>query len=97
MNYFLLTRENFIFISKCTIKYLTKLAKISFSIQWCDMKTVYLDYASTAPRNPLVIQAREAFELSHYANVGRGLYTLAEEALEYYHNSKKNSGSVGRL
>ncbi len=53
------------------------------------MKTVYLDYASTAPRNPLVIQAREAFELSHYANVGRGLYTLAEEALEYYHNSKK--------
>lgn len=53
------------------------------------MKTVYLDYASTAPRNPLVIHAREEFELSHYANVWRGLYTLAEEALEHYHNSKK--------
>jgi cysteine desulfurase/selenocysteine lyase len=53
------------------------------------MKTVYLDYASTAPRHPLVIQAREEFELSHYANVGRGLYTLAEEAQQYYHNSKK--------
>ena len=53
------------------------------------MKTVYLDYASTAPRHPLIIKVREEFELAHYANVGRGLYTLAEESLEHYHTSKK--------
>lgn len=53
------------------------------------MKTVYLDYASTAPRNADIIRARQAFELSHYANVGRGLYTLAEDAEEYYQASKK--------
>ncbi len=53
------------------------------------MKTIYLDFASTAPRNPALINAQQDFELNHYANVGRGLYTLAEEAESSYQDSKK--------
>ncbi len=53
------------------------------------MKTVYLDYASTAPRNADILRAKQEFELSHYANVWRGLYTLAEDAEEHYQASKK--------
>lgn len=53
------------------------------------MKTVYLDYASTAPRNADLLRAKQEFELSHYANVWRGLYTRAEEAEEWYRISKK--------
>ncbi len=64
-------------------------AKIRFLLQWCDMKTVYLDYASTAPRNADILHAKQEFELSHYANVGRGLYTLAEDAEGHYQASKK--------
>lgn len=32
-------------------------------------KTIYLDYASTHPRKKEIIQVREGFELSSYANV----------------------------
>lgn len=53
------------------------------------MKTIYLDYAATAPRNADILRAKQEFELNHYANVGRGLYTLAEDAEEHYQASKK--------
>ncbi len=53
------------------------------------MDTIYLDYASTAPRDADIVRARQEFELSHYANVGRGLYALSEDAEEWYQNSKK--------
>ncbi len=51
--------------------------------------TIYLDYASTHPRNHEVMAAREQFELSSYANVGRGNYDLAEASMIAYQNSKK--------
>jgi cysteine desulfurase/selenocysteine lyase len=54
------------------------------------MKTVYLDFASTAPRNADLVRAKQAFELDHYANVGRGLYTLSEDAEGHYQASKKS-------
>lgn len=50
---------------------------------------IYLDYAATAPRNADILRAKQEFELNHYANVGRGLYTLAEDAEEHYQASKK--------
>jgi selenocysteine lyase/cysteine desulfurase len=53
------------------------------------MKTVYLDYAATAPRNPDIVNKTATFSLSRYANIGRGLYTLSEEAQSLYRESKK--------
>ena len=53
------------------------------------MDTIYLDYASTAPRDADIVRAKQEFELNHYANVGRGLYALSEDAEEWYQNSKK--------
>lgn len=54
------------------------------------MKTVYLDYAATAPRDADIVRTKQEFELNHYANIGRGLYTLAEDAEQYYQDSKKS-------
>lgn len=54
-----------------------------------DRKTIYLDYASTAPRNQFIWEKTEAFSLNHYANIWRWLYTLAEESQEWYQKSKK--------
>ena len=52
-------------------------------------KTIYLDYASTTPRKKELMAAREQFELSSYANIGRGNYNLAEASMVAYQNSKK--------
>ncbi len=52
-------------------------------------KTIYLDYASTHPRKKEIVQAREQFEFSSYANIGRGNYDLAEASMVAYENSKK--------
>lgn len=52
-------------------------------------KTIYLDYASTHPRNDEVMKMREQFELFSYANIGRGNYALAEASMVAYQNSKK--------
>lgn len=52
-------------------------------------KTIYLDYASTHPRKKELMAAREQFELSSYANIGRGNYDLAEASMIAYQNSKK--------
>lgn len=32
---------------------------------------IYLDYASTYPRHPQIIKARQEFEFNSYANIGR--------------------------
>lgn len=32
---------------------------------------IYLDYASTYPRQPSILRAREQFESTSYANIGR--------------------------
>jgi selenocysteine lyase/cysteine desulfurase len=50
---------------------------------------IYLDYASTHPRKKEVMNAREKFELSSYANIGRGNYDLAEASMIAYQDSKK--------
>jgi len=50
---------------------------------------IYLDYASTHPRKKEVMEARAQFELTSYANVGRGRYDLADSAQAAYDNSKK--------
>lgn len=50
---------------------------------------IYLDYASTCPRNAEITQARNQFEEHSYANIGRGRYPLAGVAEETYENSKK--------
>ncbi|MCB9807562.1 aminotransferase class V-fold PLP-dependent enzyme [Candidatus Peribacteria bacterium] len=50
---------------------------------------IYLDYASTYPRNAEITQVRNQFEKHSYANIGRGRYALAGVAEETYENSKK--------
>lgn len=52
-------------------------------------KTIYLDYASTHPRKKEIMAVRQEFELSAYANIGRGNYDLAEASMVAYENSKK--------
>lgn len=50
---------------------------------------VYLDNAATTQRPRQVIQAiTEAYE-EHYANVHRGIHTLAEESTELYENARE--------
>ena len=50
---------------------------------------IYLDYASTSPRKKEILAAREQFETTSYANIGRGNYDLAEAAMIAYQDSKK--------
>lgn len=45
---------------------------------------IYLDYASTHPRMEDIVHATADFSLHHYANVGRGRYSLAEDAEMHY-------------
>jgi cysteine desulfurase/selenocysteine lyase len=51
---------------------------------------IYLDYASTHPRKKEIMATREQFELTSYANIGRGNYDLAEASMIAYQNSKKS-------
>lgn len=51
--------------------------------------SIYLDYASTSPRKKEILAAREQFEATSYANIGRGNYDLAEVAMIAYQDSKK--------
>lgn len=50
---------------------------------------VYLDSASTAQMPESVIQAIVAYYTEYKANVGRGLYSFAEEATEKFERSRK--------
>lgn len=57
---------------------------------------IYLDYASTYPRQPSILKTREQFESTSYANIGRWNYDLAEAAMVAYQNSKKTvAGWIG--
>ena len=53
-------------------------------------KTIYLDYASTHPRNQEIMAVRQQFEISSYANIGRGNYDLAEASMIAYQKSKRS-------
>lgn len=54
-----------------------------------DNKSLYLDYAATCLRVPEIYDKTREFALHHYANIGRGSYELAEEAMLAYKLSKK--------
>ena len=54
---------------------------------------VYLDSASTAQMPESVIQAIVAYYTEYKANVGRGLYSFAEEATEKFEQSRKTVAS----
>ncbi|MFQ5967059.1 MAG: SufS family cysteine desulfurase [Acidimicrobiia bacterium] len=51
-------------------------------------RLVYLDSASSSHKPEQVIEAMDAFQRSHYANVHRGAYLLAEEATEAYEEAR---------
>ncbi len=51
--------------------------------------SIYLDYASTHPRSEEIMQVRNEFERTSYANIGRSNYDLAEAAMIAYQDSKK--------
>lgn len=53
------------------------------------VELIYLDYASTHPRVGEIMNVRNEFERTSYANVGRGNYDLAEVAMVAYQDSKK--------
>lgn len=50
---------------------------------------IYLDYASTHPRSEEIMQVRNEFKRTSYANIGRANYDLAEAAMIAYQDSKK--------
>lgn len=53
------------------------------------LKPIYLDYASSHPRISSVQMARDLYEQTSYANIGRGNYDLAESSMIAYGVSKK--------
>lgn len=51
---------------------------------------VYLDNAASSQKPKQVIESMDAFYQSNYANIHRGIYTIAEEATELYENARKS-------
>lgn len=51
-------------------------------------RLAYVDSAATSQKPRRVIDAEAEFYESHYANVHRGVYTLAEEATEFYERAR---------
>jgi cysteine desulfurase/selenocysteine lyase len=51
---------------------------------------IYLDNASTAQKPHVVLDAMHDFYTQHYANIHRGIYTLAEEATTLYEDVRIN-------
>ena len=49
---------------------------------------VYLDSAASSQKPQSVLDAMNAFYKASYANIHRGVYTIAEEATEAYENSR---------
>ena len=82
---------------KCYYRFLSKLCRDLFRYDFFEniytllmqKDCIYLDYASTYPRKKEIMALREQFELSSYANIGRGNYDLAEASMIAYQNSKK--------
>lgn len=57
---------------------------------------VYLDSAATSQKPVQVLDAMEEFNRNSYANIHRGIHTLAEEATELYENARqKVSNFIG--
>lgn len=50
---------------------------------------VYLDSAASAQKPEAVLEAVDAFNRTSYANVHRGVYTIAEEATAAYESSRR--------
>jgi cysteine desulfurase / selenocysteine lyase len=57
------------------------------------LPNIYLDYASTHPRSEEIMQVRNEFERTSYANIGRANYDLAEAAMIAYQDSKETVAS----
>lgn len=49
---------------------------------------IYLDSAATAQKPQAMIDAVSNFYAHHYASVGRGMYSLAEQATQFYENAR---------
>lgn len=64
---------------------------------------VYLDNAASAQKPDVVIEAMAAFQRTSYANVHRGLHTLANEATQAYEDAREavrgfiNAASVDEI
>ena len=56
-----------------------------------DRPLVYLDSAASAQKPEAVISAMADMMRHSYANVHRGLHTLANETTELYENARKRS------
>ncbi len=66
-----------------------KRLKKDFPIFRNNKRLVYLDSAATSQRPKKVIEAISNFYKKENANVGRGLYTLSEKAMERYNAARK--------
>lgn len=66
-----------------------KRLKKDFPIFKNNKRLVYLDSAATSQRPRKVIEAINDFYKKDNANVGRGLYTLSEKAMERYNAARK--------
>lgn len=51
-------------------------------------RLVYLDSAASSQKPASVLQAMDAFQQERYANVHRGVYTIAEEATAAFENAR---------
>ncbi len=61
-----------------------------------DRPLVYLDSAASAQKPEAVIGAMSDLMRNSYANVHRGLHTLANETTELYENAGKKSRTLSR-
>lgn len=50
---------------------------------------IYLDNAASSQKPKTVLEAMNRFYSANYANIHRGVYTIAEEATELYENARK--------
>ncbi|MDD9953917.1 MAG: SufS family cysteine desulfurase [Candidatus Woesearchaeota archaeon] len=57
-------------------------------------RLVYLDSAASAQKPAVVLEGEKAFYEQHYANVHRGVHTLAEEATEKYEEAREKVGKL---
>src|SRR2546423_11784244 len=54
-----------------------------------DRRIVYLDSAASAQKPESVLQAMDRFYRTSYANVHRGVYTLAQEATDAFEGARE--------
>lgn len=63
--------------------------KSHIPLLWKNPSIVYLDNASTTQKPQQIINAMNNYQTSSYANIHRGVYTLAEQSEQWYLSSKK--------